>query len=91
MKKIIVDLENCMIYKNSLTSYFIAVDRVNVKKMDTYYREFNRFKDAPDDATVEGFPLIPDKEPNTLRIDLSLKIDTPVKILKTTWIRIGKK
>lgn len=91
MSKIIGDLDKFMIYENSNTGELLAVDKINARKMDTYYRDFNKFKETPENITIDGFQLVPDKEPDTLRIDESRKIETKVKDLETTWIRMGKK
>ena len=88
MKKLNENTDKYMIYKNSITDDFIAIDKVHVSKMDVYYRDFNKFKDVPENVTIESYLFIPDEKKDTLKIDYSKKVDVRVKDIESVWLRV---
>lgn len=88
MPQINVDHNKYIVCQNKQGEYFAAIDVKHRITMDNYSRNYDKFKSAPDDLTIEGYLLVPDQQPDSLRIDFNRKIQIPVNELRFSWIRI---
>jgi len=90
MRKVNIDLEKYIVYEDEAGEFSAAVDIKHQNAMNDYYRNFNHFKSAPDEVTIEGYDIIPDHEPNSYKINKNRKRNFRVNELRGTWIRRGR-
>lgn len=86
MRKVNIDLDKYMVYENDDGDLFAAVNIDQCVIMDNYYRSYDHFKSAPDEITIEGYRIVPDKAPNSFTIELKRKTLFRVNELRGTWI-----
>jgi len=90
MRKINIDLDKYMVYEDAEGDLYAALDIEHQAEMDEYYRKYDHFKTAPDEITMGGYDIIPDKEPESFTISNQNQREFKVNKLRGTWIRTGR-
>jgi len=91
MRKINIDLDKYIVYENEDGDLYAAVDMKHQEAMIKFSREYDHFKSAPDDVTIEGYDIIPDQEPNSFTLNKNRKRQFVVNELRGTIIGIMRK
>lgn len=90
MRKVNIDLEKYMVYEDDKGDYVAAVEIMHQLTMNEYYRKYDHFKSAPDNISIQGYEIVPDNEPSSVKVDLNRKRNFRVNKLRGTWIRSGR-